>query len=420
MQATRKIRSLAKSEAPLAGKTVILGISGGIAAYKSVEILRRLQRAGANAIPVLTEAGRKFVAPMALESLTGRRLSSSLWDDTDPIPHTSLGRQADLIVVAPATADLIARYRAGLAGDLLAAILLASRAPVLLCPAMHTEMWEHHATRENVDALRRRGVHIFDPAEGQLAGGDSGVGRMREPEEIVEEVHRVLLERSSLPESSGAQRRLDGIRVLVTAGGTREPIDPVRFIGNRSSGKMGHAIVAEAVRLGASVALITTSDTDAPVGAEVIRVQTAADMEKEVLSRFSESDVVFMAAAVADFRPRAEAGSKIKKSDGLPVVELEPTPDILARLGEEKVGQFVVGFAAETDDLIANARAKLERKKIDLIVANDVSATDAGFEVDTNRAVLLWRTGETEDLPLALKSEMAAVILERVAAALGH
>lgn len=420
MQATRKTRSLAIFEAPLTSKTVVLGISGGIAAYKSVEILRHLQRAGANVIPVLTEAGRKFVAPMALESLTGRRLSSSLWDDADPIPHTSLGQQADLIVVAPATADLIARYRAGLAGDLLAATLLASRAPVLLCPAMHTEMWEHPATQGNLDALRHRGVHIFVPADGRLAGGDSGVGRMREPEEIVEEVKQLLLADSSLDGSRDAYRRLDGVRVLVTAGGTREPIDPVRFIGNRSSGKMGHAIAADAARRGASVVLVTTSEAGVPAGVEVICVQTAAEMEKAVLTRFPGSDVVFMAAAVADFRPRAEAASKIKKSDGPPILELEPTPDILARLGEDKVGQFVVGFAAETDDLIANARAKLDQKKIDLIVANDVSATDSGFEVDTNRAVLLWRNGETEDLPLSLKSEMAGAIVDRVAGALGH
>lgn len=420
MQTTRKIRSLAISEAPLTGKTVILGISGGVAAYKSVELLRHLQQTGANVIPVLTEAGRKFVAPMALESLTGRRLPSSLWDDPDPIPHTSLGQQADLIVVAPATADLIARYRAGLAGDLLAATLLASRAPVLLCPAMHTEMWEHPVTQENLDALRQRGVHVFDPAEGRLAGGDSGVGRMREPEEIVEEIQRLFGADSSSPGSRGAYRRMDNIRVLVTAGGTREPIDPVRFIGNRSSGKMGHAIAAEAAKRGASVVLVTTSDTGVPAGVEVICVQTAAEMEKEVLTRFPDSDVVFMAAAVADFRPKAEAASKIKKSDGPPILELEPTPDILARVGEEKVGQFVVGFAAETDDLIANARAKLDKKKIDLIVANDVSATDSGFEVDTNRAVLLWRSGETEDLPLALKSEIAAVIVDRVASALGY
>ncbi|RIK10195.1 MAG: bifunctional phosphopantothenoylcysteine decarboxylase/phosphopantothenate--cysteine ligase CoaBC [Acidobacteria bacterium] len=409
---------MAKSEAPLAGRTVILGISGGIAAYKSVEILRRLQRTGADVVPVVTEAGRKFVAPMALESLTGRRVSSSLWNDTDPIPHTSLGQRADLILVAPATADLIARYRAGLASDLLAATLLASRAPVLLCPAMHTEMWEHPATQENIDVLQGRGVHVLEPAEGSLAGGDMGIGRMREPAEIVEKAQQILLSDSPLTDLADAARRMEGVRVLVTAGGTRESIDPVRFIGNRSSGKMGHAIAAEAARRGAAVVLVTASDARTPAGIEVIRVQTAAEMEKEVLSRFADSDVVFMAAAVADFRPRVEAGSKIKKSDGPPLLELEPTPDILARLGEEKASQFVVGFAAETDDLVENAKAKLERKKIDLIVANDVSAADSGFEVDTNRAVLLWRAGEVEDLPLALKSEIAAAIVERVAGAL--
>lgn len=411
---------MAKSEAPLTGKTVILGISGGIAAYKSVEILRRLQREGASAVPVLTEAGSRFVAPMALESLTGRRLPRTLWDDPDPIPHTGLGQQADLIVVAPATADFVARYRAGLAGDLLAATLLASRAPVLLCPAMHTEMWEHPATQENLEVLKQRGVHVLSPGEGPLAGGDSGVGRMREPEEIVEQIKRLLLAGDPLIESADTHRRLDNVRVLVTAGGTKEPIDPVRFIGNRSSGKMGHAIAAEAVRRGASVVLITASDTSVPAGAEAIRVQTAAEMEKEVLTRFPVCDVVFMAAAVADFRPKAEVASKIKKSEGPAVLELELTPDILARLGEEKVDQFVVGFAAETDDLIANARVKLDQKKVDLIVANDVSGADSGFEVDTNRAVLLWRTGKIEELPLALKSEIAALIVDRVADALVH
>lgn len=366
-------------------------------------------------LPILTEAGRRFVAPLAIESLTGRRIADSLWDGADPIPHTHLGRSADLIVVAPATADLIARYRCGLAGDLLGATLLASTAPVLICPAMHSEMWDHPATKENVAALRSRGVNVLDPATGQLAGGDAGIGRMREPSEIVAAAADIVADPKTPIQSVG---RLEGTRVLVTAGGTREPIDPVRFVGNRSSGKMGHALAEAAISEGAQVVLVTTSDTAIPAGAEVVTVETAAEMEKEVLTRFSDSDLVLMAAAVADFRPKAEAPLKIKKSGGIPEVELEPTSDILGQLGKQKTGQFIVGFAAETDELVANARRKLEEKKSDLIVANDVSGRDSGFEVDTNRVTLLWRSGEIEELPLAPKIDIARQIIERVAGAL--
>lgn len=406
-------------ESCLREKTILLGVSGGIAAYKAPELLRLLQKNGARVIPVLTEAGRNFVTPLTLESLTGVRLVDSLWSGDDPIPHIRLARDADLVLVAPATADLIANYRVGVSRELLTAVLLATRAPVLLCPAMHAEMWEHPATRDNVRVLRERGVHILDPDLGELASGDWGKGRMPEPPEIAEKVIEILSRGAESGLEAALSGSIRGKRVLVTAGGTREAIDPVRFIGNRSSGKMGHALASAAERAGAQVSLVTTSSLHAPAGSDVVTVESAADMYEEVQSRFANSDVVIMAAAVADFRPKKQFAAKVKKSDGAPVLELEPTPDILRILGSQKRGQFLVGFAAETENLIENARKKLAEKNADLIIANDVGASDAGFESDTNRVVLLWASGEEEELPLAAKDELARVILEKIATKLG-
>ncbi|MGH9205228.1 MAG: bifunctional phosphopantothenoylcysteine decarboxylase/phosphopantothenate--cysteine ligase CoaBC, partial [Acidimicrobiales bacterium] len=319
---------------------VVLGVSGGIAAYKAVEICRRLMEAGAHVTPVMTNTATRFVGEATFSALASEPVQMSLWNETDPIPHTSLGRSADVVLVVPATADLIGRYTHGIADDLLTATLLATSAPVVVCPAMHTEMWEHPAVQENLAVLRRRGVHVVEPGTGRLAGGDFGAGRLAEPDDVVAAVTSALEGRGvSLtgvhPDAGARERSFDlaGVRVLVTAGGTREPIDPVRFIGNRSSGKQGHALVEEAFSRGAVVSAVTTTSRPVPPGVEVVRVETAAQMEAAVMERFHRMDVVVMAAAVADFRPKEPAASKLCKSDGVPDLALESTRDILAVLG---------------------------------------------------------------------------------------
>lgn len=389
----------------LRGRRVVLGVCGGIAAYKAVELCRRLVDAGAHVQPVLTDDAQRFVGPLTFSALASEPARVNLFDAPEPIPHTALAR-SDLVVVAPATAKLIGKYAAGISDDLLTATLLATRAPVLLAPAMHTEMWEHAAVQENLATLKQRGVHVVDPEAGTLAGGDEGPGRLAAPDVIVAAVLRLT------GEGSG---ELSGRRVLVTAGGTREPIDPVRFIGNRSSGKMGYAVADAAARRGADVVLVTTQGWPAPVGVETVPVETAEEMATAVLGRAEACNVVVMAAAVADFRPKAPADDKIKKAEGVPEVLLEPTRDILRELGAiKRPGQILVGFAAETTQLLERATDKLTSKRVDLMVANDVSAADAGFEVDTNRAVLLDPDGGVEALPLLAKTELAERILDRV------
>lgn len=391
----------------LEGKRIVLGVSGGIAAYKAIDVCRRLVDAGAHVIPVLTDGALHFVGRTTFDALGSERAWTSLWDEQHPIPHTHLGQTADLVLVAPATARVLGLYAGGISDDLLTNVLIATRAPVLVCPAMHTEMWEHPAVQDNLRVLRTRGVQVVEPESGRLAGGDVGTGRLADPGRIVQAAAD-LLDRSPAA-------RLDGVRVVVTAGGTREPIDPVRFIGNRSSGKQGHAVADEASARGATVTLITTVGLPVPAGIDVVRVATAAEMEQAVLTCSESADVVVMAAAVADFRPAAVASSKIKKSDGLPHVVLEPTPDILAELGaRRRRGQVLVGFAAETDDLHANAADKLQRKGIDLIVANDVSAPGVGFEHDTNAVVLLGADGSATEVPLTTKRAIARSILDAV------
>ncbi len=378
---------------------------GSIAAYKAADVCRRLVDAGARVAPVMTADAARFIGPATLSALASEPVHDSLWSDADPIPHTSLARTAEVVVVAPATATLLAKYEAGLADDLLTATLLASRAPVIVCPAMHTEMWEHPATVDNVAVLRRRGVRVVEPGVGRLAGGDEGAGRLAEPSDIVEAVLAAL-----------AGRDLAGRRVLVTAGGTREPLDPVRFLGNRSSGKQGEALAAEAAARGADVVLVTASERPAPAAVEVVRVETAAEMEDAVLARAGDADVVVMAAAVADFRPKATAPEKLRKSDGLPELVLEPTVDILAELGRRKrPGQVLVGFAAETGDVRAGAEDKLRRKRLDLVVANDVTVQGVGFGHDTNSVTLLDAAGTWAEIPLTTKRRVAAAVLDRVA-----
>jgi phosphopantothenoylcysteine decarboxylase / phosphopantothenate---cysteine ligase len=389
----------------LAGKRVVLGVTGGIAAYKAVEICRRLIDAGAHVVPVMTKGAEHFLGVTTLSALASEAVQTSLWDETSPIPHTKLGQSADLVLVAPATARLIGAYAGGLSTDLLTNILLATRAPVIVCPAMHTEMWDHPAVVDNIATLRRRGVHVVEPDEGRLAGGDSGKGRLATPERILAEVERVL--------GGGA---FSGVHVVVTAGGTREPIDAVRVIANRSSGKQGYAVAAEALAQGARVTLVSTVVLPTPPGAVLQTVETAAEMQAAVEALAPTADVVVMAAAVADFRPKVAELGKIKKEGGVPEIVLEPTPDILAGLGAlKRPGQILVGFAAETSDLVANAEEKLQRKNLDLIVANDVSAPQVGFQHDTNAVTLLRRDGSAATVALTDKRSVARAILECVA-----
>ncbi len=387
----------------LAGKRIVLGVTGGIAAYKAVELCRRLIDAGAYVIPVMTAAAERFVGRTTFSALASEPVQTSLWDGPTTIPHTRLGQSADLIIVAPATARVISAYATGHATDLLTNTLLASRAPVLVCPAMHTEMWEHPAVVANLDTLRRRGVHVVEPDVGRLAGGDVGAGRLADPVDILTAAERIL-----------GPGDLAGLKVVVTAGGTREPIDAVRVIANRSSGKQGYAIAAEAAARGAQVVLVSTVELPQPANVEVLAVETAEQMYTAVFTH-AAADVVVMAAAVADFRPKLSAPGKLKKQDGPPEIVLEPTPDILAELGAGKrPGQVLVGFAAETEDLVANASSKLASKQLDLIVANDVGAPGVGFGHDTNAVVLLRPEGEPTTVALRDKRAIAAAVLDAV------
>ncbi|MGD0391862.1 MAG: bifunctional phosphopantothenoylcysteine decarboxylase/phosphopantothenate synthase [Acidimicrobiales bacterium] len=414
---------------------VVLGVSAGIAAYKAVEVCRQLVDAGIHVAPVLTERATRFVGRATFDALGSEPTQVNLWDEASAIPHTRLGQRADLIVVAPATADLLARYAGGFADDLLTATLIATAAPVVVCPAMHTEMWEHPSVQENLATLRSRGVTVVPPEQGRLAGGDIGAGRLADPSVIVGTVLDVLALPGRGPSlgqvgpleqvggrvaAPGHHRRdLAGVRVVVSAGGTREPIDPVRFITNRSSGKQGHALADAAHRRGAEVVLVTTSAQPVGPGVTIDRVETAADMEASVLGHAGPADVVIMAAAVADFRPKLAAGSKLHKSDGVPELILEPTPDILSELGRRRrEGQVLVGFAAETDQVAERAVGKLVAKGVDLMVANDVSAEGAGFDHDTNEVSIFGADGSVDTVSLRTKAAVADAILDRVCALL--
>ncbi|MEA2900231.1 MAG: phosphopantothenoylcysteine decarboxylase / phosphopantothenate---cysteine ligase [Actinomycetota bacterium] len=405
----------------LGGARVLLGVCGSIAAYKAVEVCRRLVDAGAHVVPVMTADAERFVGAVTLSALASEPVRTSLWTssgaDDGPVAHIALARSVDVVLVAPATARFLGAYAAGIADDLLVNILLATTAPVVVCPAMHTEMWEHPATRANVALLRQRGVHVVEPATGRLAGGDEGAGRLPDPEPILAAVAAALAGRSR----SAAGPDLAGRRVLVTAGGTREPVDAVRFLGNRSSGKQGEAVAVEAAARGASVVLVTAAgDRPSPPGVEVVRVDTAAEMEAEVRARALSADAVVMAAAVADFRPKAAADGKLRKDEGVPDVVLEPTTDILAALGRaRRPGQVLVGFAAETGDPRPRAREKLRAKGVDAIVANDVTAPGAGFGHDTNAVVIIEDDGREVEISLTSKQEVARAVVDMVARRLG-
>ena len=385
-------------------KRIVLGVCGGIAAYKAVEVCRRLVDAGAHVIPVMTASAEQFIGRVTLSALASEPVRTSLWDGPDPIQHTKLGQTADVILVVPATARLLGAYAHGICTDLLTNVLVATRAPVIVCPAMHTEMWEHPSVIDNMALLRSRGVHIVDPDVGQLAGGDIGRGRLAACERIVAAIERVL-----------GPNDLTGRHVVVSAGGTREPIDAVRVIANRSSGKQGYAIAAEALGRGATATIVSTVDLPVPVGATVVVVETAAQMQAAMITAAETADVVVMAAAVADFRPINAAEKKLKKDRGTPEITLEQTPDILAGLGANKrPGQVLVGFAAETDDLLANAQGKLQRKHLDLVVANDVSAPGVGFQHDTNAVTLIAAGGVLQSVGLTDKRSVARAVLDQV------
>ena len=401
---------------------IVLGVCGGIAAYKAVEVCRLLVDAGAHVIPVLTSEATRFVGAVTFSALASEPTQTSLWDEDTPIPHTRLGQSADLIVVVPATAHLLARYAAGLSDDLLTATLLATRAPVLVCPAMHTEMWEHPSVRENLATLERRGVRIVPPAVGRLAGGDSGEGRLAEPGLIASRALALV----GLGAAGGAaeprpDRDLSGLHVVVSAGGTREALDPVRYLTNRSSGKQGHALAEAAARRGATVTLVTASalalSPEVQGAVTRIDVESAADMEAALAQACPGADVVIMAAAVADFRPKVTADHKLSKEDGVPELVLEPTPDILTGLVSRRTpGQVLVGFAAETDDVAERGRRKLHRKGVDLLVINDVSAPGAGFDHDTNAVSILTADGSSTEIPLTSKYAVANAVLDSVLA----
>jgi phosphopantothenoylcysteine decarboxylase / phosphopantothenate---cysteine ligase len=416
--------------APVGRPRVVLGVSGGIAAYKAIEVCRRLVDAGVHVTPVLTDDATRFVGEVTFSALASEPVQRSLWHESSPIPHTELGQSADLVVVAPATAHTLARYAAGLADDLLTATLLATRAPVLVCPAMHTEMWEHPSVRENLATLERRGVRIVPPETGRLAGGDSGEGRLAEPATIVERALAILAEGGTTTGSAvrpdddrraRGEADLVGRHVVVSAGGTREPLDPVRYITNRSSGKQGHAFAAAAARRGARVTLVTASPLvlppDVVAGVHRVDVDTAADMERAMRESAVGADIVVMAAAVADFRPKLSAGTKLSKEDGIPEIVLEPTSDILAGLAARRTpGQILVGFAAETHDVVERGRRKLERKGVDLLVVNDVSAPGVGFDHDTNAVIVLGSGGEEQHIALTSKDSVANTVLDSVIA----
>jgi len=393
---------------------VVLGVSGGIAAYKAIEVLRRLRDAGYHVAPILTPDATRFVGPLTFSALASEPARVGIYDDPRmPIPHTALGQSADLIVVAPATAHLIARYAAGLADDLLTATLMATASPVLLCPAMHTEMWEQPVVQENLATLRRRGVLVLEPERGHLAGGDEGNGRLADPATIVALVERIV---------AGYRGPLTGHRVLVTAGGTREPIDPVRVLTNRSSGRQGYAIAEVAARLGAAVTLVTTTDLplalDVARRIDVVEVVTAAEMRAQTVLVAAVSDVVVMAAAVADFT-MDPAANKLKKVDGPPHLDLVATPDILLELvASRHDAQVIVGFAAETTDVVSNAQEKFARKGVDLLVVNDVMTPGAGFESRTNEVRILMRGRDPEVISMRAKEDVALEVLTRVVALL--
>ena len=386
----------------LAGRRVLLGVTGGVAAYKSAYLARRLVEAGAEVRTVMTASATEFLGPQTLAAITGHRPVLEMFGDRSVSPHIELAQWAEVFLIAPATAATLSRIAHGLSEDVLSATVLATRAPVVLAPAMHTEMWEHPATRRNMALIRSDGHHVVGPATGALAGGDTGPGRMADPDAIVDKA-----------ESLFGPGPLTGRNVLVTAGGTREPIDPVRYVGNRSSGKMGNAVAAEAARRGAGVVLVTAAAAPDAAGIEVVVVETAADMAAAVWGRAAAVDVAVLTAAVADFRPIDPGTAKLRRSDGPPEIRLEAAPDVLAGVAAMEPRPLLVGFAAETGP-VEEAVAKGKHRRADLLVANDVGRDDSGFGTDTNRVTLITPEGTLDAWPVMIKAEVAARLWDRI------
>jgi phosphopantothenoylcysteine decarboxylase/phosphopantothenate--cysteine ligase len=397
------------------GKRILLGVTGSIAAYKAADLASKLAQAGAQVDVILSAGAEKFIAPLTFQSVTGRRAytESDLWGGEAHVLHVGLAHQADALVIAPCTANTLAKLAHGLADNLLTITALANRAPLILAPAMDGGMYDAPATQQNLTTLLERGATVIGPAEGHLASGLSGRGRMVEPAEILGHLRLVL----------GRGGALAGKSVVISAGGTQEPLDPVRVLTNRSSGRQGYALAQAALDAGGDVTLITAPTAlTLPVGARVVNVETARQMLEAVLTESAKADALIMAAAVADFRPKKAAGNKMKKRDGIPQIQLEATEDVLEAVARARSGKkrpkVTIGFAAESRDLLSNASEKLKSKKLDMIVANDISAPDAGFGVETNRVTLLYAKGKQESLPLMGKTEAAEIIVARLAALL--
>lgn len=391
----------------LQGKKIVLGVTGGIAVYKAVDLASRLRKAGCEVRVVMTEHAQQFVTPLTFKEISGNAVATSMWNANQEfnVEHIALANWADAFLVAPATANILAKMACGLADDLLSTTLLAAQAPIVVCPAMNTGMYQNPATQENIAKLQERGVTVMPPAVGHLACGTSGPGRLPEPQQIVEFMSAFF---------AGREGDLRGLRVLVTAAGTREPIDPVRYVGNRSSGKMGYAVAQMAAERGADVLLISgPSALAAPPNVRVVNVETTNEMLEACLAAYGDVDIVIKAAAVADYRPRDVADQKIKKKtdDALTVV-MDKNPDILKTLGAKKERQVLVGFAAETQNLLANAREKVVKKNLDMIVANDVTAAGAGFNSDTNIVKFLFANGDVRELEQMPKVDVANRILD--------
>lgn len=391
----------------LQGKKIVVGVTGGIAAYKAVEVVSRLRKAGAEVHVMMTREATEFVTELTFREISGQQVACNMWDKVQQynVEHITLANLADLMLIVPATANVLAKTALGIADDLLTATILATKAPLFFAPAMNTGMYENPATQQNISVLKGRGAHIIEPATGHLACGIEGKGRLPEPADIVQEVLDYF----------SVAKTLQGRRILVTAGGTEEALDPVRFLGNRSTGRMGYAIAEAAARRGAEVVLVTgPASLPLPVGVRVVKVRSAREMEQAVLKEYDQTDVVIKSAAVADYRPKETAAQKIKKSDGELTITLVRNPDILYELGQKKKHQVLVGFAAETNDLEVYAKKKLAKKNLDFIVANDVSANDAGFGTDNNRVKIFYRDGREESQPLMSKTKLAGLILDRV------
>ena len=392
----------------LTGKKIVLGVTGGIAAYKAVEIASRLRKAGAEVHVVMTREATEFVTELTFREITGQPVTVDMWAKVTNfnVEHIALANLADIMLIAPATANIIAKTAAGIADDMLTTTVLATKAPLILAPAMNTNMYENPVTQKNIVELKSRGVQIIEPASGHLACGVEGKGRLPEPAEIVQFVLNF----------AAGEQHLKGKKIIVTAAGTIEPLDPVRYLGNRSTGKMGYAIAGEAAKQGAEVLLVSgPSSLPDPAGVRTIRIKTALEMQAAVQEAYAAADAVIMSAAVADYRPKTVAKEKIKKSDDELVLHLERNPDILYGLGQHKERQILVGFAAETCNMEEYAKKKLVKKNLDFIVANDVSASDAGFAVDNNRVQIYTRDGGCEKYPLMSKQELARIILNKIA-----